>query len=212
MEESVIEKELKIKNNEQAVMSCFQNSLNSLNCKQIKFDLQKIIETIGSRHCNQAITMKEIFDCIKQSKLSDEMNEELYMKMITCATQRVLQIPEDLYIALVNGLIQQRKEFVLTQLLQYKVIPDNNSIAAILLQQQTSIPCLYYCGLDMLKRMKNYSKLVDLYLMNNNISMALQIANQYSVEIPSTKVQEYIKNYNDDLLLYQLKLIFPELA
>ena len=210
-DEITIETYLQIPHNESAIKEYLISTIEKDELYNTCHILEKVIECIGSKKRNQDITLLQLYNVIEQIELDEEIAVQVLMKFITTATTRVLDIPEDVYTSLVHHLVNLKQFSILTQLLQYHIIPDSEGIAMQLINSSQIEGNLLYCGMDILKRTKKYSLLIEIYLSRGDIQMAVKIANNYKVELPVEKIKKALKEVNDPMLEEQLLLIYPNL-
>ncbi|KAL7718685.1 Mic1 domain-containing protein [Entamoeba marina] len=167
---------------------------------QTRHCIERILLKIGSQQHEQTITITSLINFIEEFQLSNEFAIDIYTKIITTATTIVLQIPNDIYTTLLFHLIQTKHYHILTQLLQYHIIPDTKEIAMQLINSEKENKNLYYIGLDILKRKKNYSLLVEVYLSRGDVLMALQIASQHKIDVLPQKTSSFFRPYTQPFI------------
>ncbi|BFU24593.1 hypothetical protein EHI8A_189630 [Entamoeba histolytica HM-1:IMSS-B] len=185
----------------------FQNG----NIQEMKGVVQAIITLIGSKYNSHHFTFHDFSLLIDLSNISLENTQEILFQLVTTPTDREIFIPLEIYCKLIDLSINTKKEHMLTQLLQYHLIPDNKVIAMKLISYKHQSSSLFYAGIDILKRTNKYEELIDIYLSQGDIFMALRLADLSRRSISTQTIKSCLLKLNNSVITAQFEYEYQQL-
>jgi hypothetical protein len=124
-----------------------------------------------------------------------------------------IRVHSYLYELLIHLLVRNNRYYQLHQFLQYHVIADSFHVACQLLSLESTYPPAYQLALDMLKRLRSYDEILEVFLTKGNLFQALRFLRNHFKDLQLsqalvTRFLEEAHTTNDEQFYYTVFKFF----